>query len=88
MKKTDYQKVFELAKNILIEDKKMIQLTDSLGQKLKALEGTFLDDGIEEVKTFVNALTSKLIGAQTAFETVATELQTYGALLRAGKGKK
>lgn len=87
MKKTDYQKVFELAKNILIEDKKMIQLTDSLGQKLKALEGTFLDDGIEEVKTYVNALTAKLEGAQTAFTTVASELQTYGKMLRAGKGK-
>lgn len=87
MKSTDYQKVFELATNILKEDKQMIRLTDDLGQKLKALEGTFLDDGIDEVKAYVKGLTGKLVNAQAAFSTIASELHTYGLLLKAGKGK-
>lgn len=86
MKSTDYQKVFELAANILKDDKQMIQLTDDLGQKLKALEGTFLDDGIDEVKAYVNALTKKLVDAQGAFSTIAGELHAYGLKLKAGKG--
>lgn len=85
MKSTDYQKVFELALNILKEDKQMLQLTDDLSAKLKALEGSFLDDGIEEVKTYVNDLTGRLKNAQSAFLTIATELQTYAGLLRDGK---
>lgn len=86
MKSTDYQKVFELATNILKDDKQMVQLTDDLGQKLKALEGTFLDDGIDEVKVYVKALTGKLVSAQTAFSTIAGELHAYGLKLKAGKG--
>lgn len=85
MKSTDYQKVFELAANILKDDKQMIQLTDDLGQKLKTLEGTFLDDGIDEVKAYVNALTKKLVDAQGAFSTIASELHSYGLKLKAGK---
>ena len=54
MKRTDYQKVFELAANILKDDKRMIQLTTDLDTKLKALEGTFLDDGIEDVKKYIH----------------------------------
>lgn len=88
MKSTDYQKVFELAKNILTDDKQMIQLTDDLGQKLKTLEGTFWDDGIDEVKVYVKSLTSKLTNAQTAFQTIATELSEYAKLLKLGKGGK
>jgi len=87
MKSTDYQKVFELAVNILKEDKKMIELTAALGQKLKTLEGTFLDDGIDEVKTYVKGLTGSLTSAQAAFSTIANELQAYGQKLRDGKGK-
>lgn len=86
MKSTDYQKVFELAVNILKDDKQMILLTDDLGQKLKALEGTFLDDGIDEVKNYVKALTTQLGNAQNAFSIIASELHAYGLKLKAGKG--
>ena len=86
MKHTDYQKVFELAANILKNDKQMIQLTEDLRQKLKALEGSFLDDGIDEVKNYVNTLTAKLVEAQSAFSTIATELGEYGKKIKAGKG--
>lgn len=86
MKSTDYQKVLELAANILKCDKQMIQLTDDLGQKIKTLEGTFLDDGIDEVKAYVKNLTSKLVQAQSAFSTIASELHAYGLKLKAGKG--
>lgn len=86
MKSTDYEKVFELAINILKEDKKMIQLTDDLRKNLKSLEGTFLDDGIEEVKVYVESLTGKLVSAQSSFSTIASELQSYGVKLKQGKG--
>ena len=86
MKSTDYQKVFDLAINILKDDKQMILLTDDLGQKLKALEGTFLDDGIDEVRDYVKALTSKLVETQTSFAIIANELSAYGLKLKAGKG--
>ena len=64
----------------------MILLTDDLSQKLKALEGTFLDDGIDEVRAYVNSLTGKLNNAQTAFVTIANELVQYANILKSGKG--
>jgi hypothetical protein len=78
--------VRELAKNILKDEKQMLLLTDELNQKLKALEGSFLDDGINEVKTYVTDLSKRLVGAQLAFETLASELKAYSDLLKAGKG--
>lgn len=85
MKYTDYQKVYELAANILKDDKQMILLTNDLSNQLKTLEGSFLDDGIDEVRAYVQNLTSKLISAQSAFSTVATELAAFADLLRQGK---
>lgn len=85
MKYTDYQKVYELAANILKDDKQMILLTNDLSNQLKTLEGSFLDDGIEEVKAYVKNLTGKLVNAQSAFSTVATELAAFADLLRQGK---
>lgn len=82
---TDYEKVFQLAKNILTDDKKMMLLTQDLEQKLKQLEGSFLDDGIDEVKSYINTLTAKLKDSQDAFMSIATDLNTYGLLLKKGK---
>ena len=87
MKYTDYKQVQELATNILREDKQMIQLTADLSTKLKNLEISFQDDGIDEVKANVNSLTSKLNSAQDSFMTIANELIQYAALLKKGKGK-
>jgi paraquat-inducible protein B len=85
MKYTDYTQVRQLAKNILLDDRKMVELTGDLEQQLKALEGTFLDDGIEDVRSTVKTLTSKLKNAQAAFKTVAGELAEYANILQAGK---
>ena len=85
MKHTDYQKVFELEKNILKDDKQMILLTAELQQQLKTLEGSFLDDGIHEVQEYVKKLTAKLYSAQSSFETIANELHTFATLLKQGK---
>ena len=85
MKHTDYQKVYELAANILKDDKQLLTLTDDLGQKLRALEGSFTDDGIEEVKSFVNSLTNSLVNAQTSFVTIANELVIFADKLKEGK---
>lgn len=82
---TDYEKVFQLAKNILTDDKKMMLLTQDLEQKLKQLGGSFLDDGFDEVKSYINTLTAKLKDSQDAFMSIATDLNTYGLLLKKGK---
>jgi hypothetical protein len=86
MKYTDYKQVRQLAKNILLDDRKMIELTDELQTKLNALKGTFLDDGIDQVESTVNALTKKLKSAQASFSTVAGELAEYASILQSGKG--
>ena len=85
MKRTDYEKVFELAANILKDDKTMIELTNDLGNKLKTLRGTFQDDGFDEIETFVKDLTATLVNSQTAFSVIANELHAYGLKLKAGK---
>ena len=86
MKHTNYKEVKQLAKNILKDDKQMILLTQDLAQALKTLEGTFLDDGIDEVKAFVNGLEKRLESAQASFFTIASELKDYADLLESGKG--
>ena len=86
MKYTDYRQVRELAKNTLKDDKQMIQLTEDLDQALKTLEGTFLDDGIDDVKAFVKGLKKGLNSAQSSFFTIADELKDYADLLKSGKG--
>ncbi len=86
MRYTDYEKVYELAKDILKDDKKMLLLTKDLEAELKKLKGTFLDDGIDEVSQYVNSLLKMLAGAQDAFMTVANDLIDYARLLQKGKG--
>ena len=85
MKYTDYKQVKGLARNILLEDKRMIQLTADLSAKLKTLKASFQDDGIDEVDDTVKKLTSQLTSAQESFMTVANELIQYAALLEQGK---
>lgn len=85
MKLTDYQKVRELAENILKEDKKMLQITSELESRLKSLKGSFLDDGIIEVESYVKGLTRRLTQAQSSFLTVAMGLKEYANLLQQGK---
>ena len=87
MQRTDYKKVRQLAKDILDEYKKMIMVSDDLRQKLEALEGSFLDDAIDQINYFVNKLLAGLADAQDSIASVAVELIEYARLLEAGKGK-
>lgn len=87
MQCTDYAKVRQLAKDILVEYKQMALLSGGLQNKLKVLEGTFLDDGIDQVKDYTTRLINGLVSAQNAFFSVANELTEYARLLEAGKGK-
>ena len=87
MDKTNFAEVMQLAKNIVLEDRKMVQETDELLKNLKALQGTFLDDGMDEVNEMANSIAGKLQNAQEAFMTTANELMQYAKLLAAGKGK-
>ena len=85
MKHTDYQEVRNLAKNILLDDRRMVQLTDDLEKSLISLQSTFLDDGMEEVQSFINTFKPRLVEAQKSFTTLANELIAYAALLEKGK---
>ena len=87
MDKTNIAEVMQLAKNIMLEDRKMVELTDGLLKDLKTLQETFLDDGIDEVNEMVKSIAVKLQHSQQAFMITATELKTYAKLLAAGKGK-
>jgi ABC-type transporter Mla subunit MlaD len=87
MDKTNYTEVMQLAKNIMLENRKMVEQTEELLQNLKTLQGTFLDDGIDEVNEMANSIAGKLKNSQEAFMTTANELVVYARLLAAGKGK-
>lgn len=86
MQRTDYAQVRQLAKDILVEYKQMALLSGDLQNKLKALEGTFLDDSIDQVKDYTTILISGLVSAQNSFFSIANELTEYARLLEAGKG--
>ena len=86
MKYTDAKAVLELAKNIVKDSKEIAQYATDLGSELKGLQGTFLDDGIEEVNSYVNTITGKINSAQTSVVTVANQLVEYANLLISGKG--
>ncbi len=86
MQRTDYAQVRQLAKDILVEYKQMALLSGDLQNKLKALEGTFLDDSIDQVKDYTSRLISGLVSAQNSFFSIANELTEYARLLEMGKG--
>lgn len=86
MKYTDAKSVLELAKNIVKDSKEIAQYATNLGTELKNLQGTFLDDGIEEINAYVNAITGKIEKSQASVITVANQLVEYANLLIAGKG--
>lgn len=86
MRYTDYNEVIKLAKDILKDDKQMIQLSTDLKSRLMKLKSSFQDDGIIEVETYINGILSKLSNAQGAFSTIANELMEYANSLKLGKG--
>ena len=87
MQRTDYAQVRQLAKDILVEYKKMALLSGDLQNKMKSLEGAFLDDSIDMVKEYTTDLIGRLVNAQNSFFSIANELTEYARLLEAGKGR-
>lgn len=86
MKYTDYEKVFELANNLVKDVAAINDLTDDLSQELKKLEDSFLDDGIDEVKEYVSTIKKQINSSQESLSTVAAQLVVFGNLLAQGKG--
>lgn len=86
MRRTDYAQVRQLAKDILIEYKRMVLYSGDIQNKLNALEGSFLDDSIDQVKDYTARLIIYLVNAQNSFFAIANELTEYARLLEVGKG--
>ena len=85
MRYTDYSKVRELAKNILIDVKKINMLCENLRNEHNKLKGTFLDDGIEEVNSFINTVQGKITESEDSLTEVTKKLLEYAAYLEKGK---
>lgn len=86
MKYTDAKAVLELARGIVKDSKDIAQYASELDNELKGLQGTFLDDGIDEVNAYVSTISGKIRSAESSVITVANQLVEYANLLLAGKG--
>ena len=85
MKYTDYEKVYELAENLVKDVEQMSDLTVELSSKLKKLENDFLDDGINEVQDYVASIKKQINSSQESLSTVAAHLIVFANLLKEGK---
>lgn len=85
MKYTDARAVFTLAQNILKDVQEINNEVEEMESNLKNLEGSFLDDGIDEVKNLVENISGKTKDAASSAANVATQLVEYGDLLVKGK---
>ena len=85
MKYTDYKKVFELAENIVVDVGAIDELCEELKGKLHELEGSFFDDGIESVKTYVGSIQKTLANSKESLDVIADQLCEYGEILARGK---
>ena len=85
MEHTDFAKAEQLAKDLLLDYKAMLLLTDGLRQGLKELADSFLDDGIDEVKDYIQKVTNNLCNTQEDLFFIAIQLQKYANLLKMAK---
>ena len=86
MKYTDASSVISLAQNLVSDAKSIAQYTEDLRGELKRLQGTFLDDGIQEVNGYVGNISEKLNEVQESVGVVANQLVQYAEILLKGKG--
>ena len=86
MKYTDAMTVLELAKKIVKDAKDISMNADDLDNELRKLQGSFLDDGIEEINLYVKSITAKIKSSESSVITIANQLVDYANLLIAGKG--
>ena len=85
MKYTDAKAVLQLARDILQDTKAIASVVTELESELKTLQGTFLDDGIDEVNRYIQGISSKTSSAAEAAKVVSSQLVDYADLLIKGK---
>lgn len=86
MKYVDIKAVLQLAKNITSDAKTLTSNAEELRSRLSALEGTFHDDGFEEVNEYSRSVVSKIYLTKEALDNVVCQLIDYANLLKQGKG--
>lgn len=86
MKYVDIKSVLVLARNIASDAITLSSHAAELRSRLSALEGSFLDDGFDEVDAYSKSLLALVLNMQGALGTVTQQLIEYAELLQAGKG--
>lgn len=87
MKYVDIKAVLQLARNITSDAKTLTSNAEELRSRLSALEGTFHDDGFEEVNAYSQKLIAGVSSAQESLNLVVGQLIDYANLLILGKGE-
>lgn len=85
MKYVDIKAVLQLARGIASEAKTLTSNAEELRAKLSALEGTFCDDGFDEVNVYSQKLIAGISSAQESLNLVVGQLIDYANLLILGK---
>lgn len=86
MKYVDIKAVLQLVRSIASDVKTLTSNAEELRAKLSALEGTFHDDGFEEVNDYSKRLISTLLNSKQSLSFIITQLVNYAELLQKGKG--
>ena len=86
MKYVDIKAVLQLARSITSDAKTLTSNAEELRARLSALEGTFHDDGFDEVNAYSKSLVSRIAFTNDAINSVVQQLIQYAELLQLGKG--
>ena len=82
---TDYNVVLDLAESLKKDANAIYNENEELNRRLKTLEGTFLDDGIEEVKAVVSNIKTKIDENVDNLVIITRELQKFANKLSENK---
>lgn len=85
MKHTDYNTVRELASGLIKEEIQMGNLIEELFNNLKALQGTFYDDSIDEIEYVIKSIADRYGNTMERVVVIAKNLREYANLLEEGK---
>ena len=85
MRYTDAKAVYLLAGNVIKDTKRISSTLGQLSDELKTLKGSFLDDGILEVESYIKSISSHTEQAAQLALIVSKQLEEYGDLLLKGK---
>ena len=78
---TNYNVVLDLAESLKNDAAAIYNENQELSARLKALEASFLDDGIEEVKSVVDSIKKKIDDNLDNIAIICRELQKFAILL-------